>query len=457
MKKLANGKRILRALAVATALAAGAAKPLKLTMVAKPHNAPDAARISHWLQELKSPAQARAATLRLVAAGRAAVPALTSALQTSRDASLHKALLAALIANLKARSQRGPLVTLSLQNAPIALVVKRLCKEVGCNAELSGRIYHERLTVLVRRQPIWRVLRRISQLVAIRPADNSYRPMGVEFAHHGFFGKGSRSVVDGAGLVALDSVARHRVLDYCQTGPLRIQRQFRMHLALLWAPISDQIIEQVGPPKITEIVRGTGGKMLMKSSVKGSTLTVPPAILYDLGAALHWPPRGRRRTLGLRGVVPVSLAICPETHWIKHLARGNAALYFDGMHLFFGKPRPAAGQWKVTLKIRVLTHWCHVGKQGFVGTRMGFRVIPLLQRLSKDLFNGRELRFRGAGGKYLPVRSHTGGAPANMGWGYYKYTINLSGGRPASARVRFPSQSVVVQVPFDFKNLPLPR
>lgn len=457
MKKLAMAKSIFRNTVIASALLAGAATPLKLTMVAKPHKTPDAAKISHWLQEFGSPAHAKAATLRLVAAGSAAVPALTSALHNSRDASVHKAILAALLANLKAQSQRGPLVTLSLRNAPIQLVVKRLCKEVGCNAELSGRIYHERLTVLVRRQPIWLVLRRISQLVAIRPADNSYRPMGLEFAHHGFFGKGSRSVVDGAGLVALESVARRRILDYCQRGPLYNQRRFRMRLALLWAPIANEIVEQVGPPKIIETIRGTGGKVLLKSSVTGSTLTAPPEIEFDQRAALHWPPPGTHRTLSLRGVVPVSLAMCPETHWIQHLVGGKAVLYFDGMHLFFGKPRRVAGQWKVTLKIQVLTHWFHVGKQAEVGTRMGFRVIPLLQRFSKDLFNGRELRFRSAAGRYLTVQSHTGGLLANMGWGYYKYTIMLSGGRPAAARVRFPSQSLVVPVPFDFKKLPLPR
>jgi hypothetical protein len=225
---------------------------------------------------------------------------------------------------------------------------------------------------------------------------------------------------------------------------------------VLWASTKNHILEQIGPLYGTETLTDAHSKVLLAAAVKTTQNCWPQTPqdgVFPLTVALHWPPL-QAASLALRGWVRVYLSSNIRTLHVNNLGFGHAAIQDQGMNLVFGTFKKIPGGWQIPLHISAIQDFFYHGKTHHW---LALAQIPIEQRFTNDLFGGQELRLYSAHGHHLRIIAHAGGPVLSRGWGYYRYTINVVGGKPARANIRFFTRTMLVKLPFNFRHLPVPR
>ncbi len=311
------------------------------------------------------------------------------------------------------------------------------------------------MTFNIRRQPLWKVLRRIAGITSIGPIGNAYNNYRLQFGRQNLFSRDVPTVVHGACVLAIQSIRRYQNKWLTRVDPSNKKRNFAAICFVLWAPTPDQILEQIGGWHAKEIITDSHGKVLRIAAAKASQNVWPHEradALFPFQLHLPWPPPGSA-TLALRGNLRVYLSSDIQTMHLGNLKLGRTALTDDGMALKFAKLRQIPGGWKLRLDIGSPQGFSFQGKTSHW---LAFAQIPIEHCFTKHLFGGKEFTLYNAAGQPMRVTSYSGGlVPGN--WGAYRYTLNIAGAKPQSATIKFFTRTILTKVPFDFKNLPIPR
>ncbi len=433
--------------------------PGRLIMLGGPHpTAIQAGQVAQWIHQLTGPSlpRRRTAAHHLILAGNAAILPIQKALGHAADPAQRQELLSILDSIAAADDLRGPLVSLNLQHASVRAALEQLCSQVGISAYYDQLPPSALATYRIRRQPFWKVLRHIAAMSHIGPTGNNYSNNRPRFGHGTLFASDVPVVIDGACALAIQSIRRYQNLWQVHVDPTNKKRNFAASCFVLWAPTTNEILEQVGTLHATEIITDSRGKVLLAAPVKNTNNAWPSKqenLIFPLNIQLHWPP-ARAAALALRGNLRMYLSSDMRTLHITKLGFGHATLTDDGMNLVFGKLHKIPGGWKLHLHVRPVQGFFYHGKTSHW---LPFAQMPIERRFTHHLFDGKVLRLYSAAGHQLRITAHHGGLLAKRGWGYYRYTLNIAGAAPTNAAIKFFTRTVLVKVPFDFKNLPIPR
>ena len=414
--------------------------------------------IAQWIGQLNSANAQRqgAARRHLMRTGPAAIPPLRHAMRLAHHRSIRDRLASIVDGIDLASIRRGPLVTLQLQHPTVQTVVRRLCLQAGLIAH-AGRLHPVALASCnVHRQPFWRVLQQLAHLTGIGPTGNRFNSYQPTFGFYSLLADGVPIAMHGAGAVVLRSMHRfdNHWLVNVDSGNAR--RGFNAHFFALWACTKNHLLEQIGPLYGTETITDAHGKVVLTAAIKTTQNCWPQTPedgVFPLTVALHWPP-AQAAALALRGRVRVYLASDIRTLHVNNLGFGHAAIQVQGMNLVFGTFKKIPGGWQIPLRISSTQNFSYHGKTTHW---LALALIPIEHRFLRELFGGREVRLYTAHGHLLSIKAHAGGPVLSQGWGYYRYTMNVVGGKPARANIRFFTRTMLVKLPFNFRHLPVPR
>ncbi len=415
------------------------------------------AEIARWIHHLSSSRanRRRLARRHLILAGGAAILQIQDALGHVANPALQRRFLSILDSIAVAGDLRGPLVSLHLRHSSIQEVLAKVCEQAGVTPHYRTLPPRLLTTCNIQRQPFWRVLKRLSHLTGIGPTSNPYNNYQLIFGSQSIFGRHVPSQSHGAGVVALASIRRYQHKWLVPVDPSNKRRAFQASLLALWAPTRDQILEQISSLSAMETITDAHGKALLTATVKTTDIAYPQApgdAIFPFQLALHWPPP-HAAALALRGTASVYLAGDLRTLQVNNLGFGHAAIQDLAMNLVFGRLKKIPGGWQIPLRISASNGFFYHGKTNHW---LAYAFIPIARRFTHDLFGGKELRLFGAHGHALPIIAHAGGAVPSRIWSYH-YTIQVAGGKPTHAKIRFFTRTVRVKLPFDFKGLPIPR
>ncbi len=433
--------------------------PGRLIMRGHPHRKPiQAGQLEHWIRELSSPSvsRRRAAARQLIIAGNKAIPPIQNALMSTADPPLRRKLLSILDSIIAAHDLRGPIVSLNMRHASVRAALTQLCSQVGIPAYYNVLPPSPLATYRIRHQPFWKAIQAIAAMTHVGPVANIYSNGHLRFGRRNLFASDVPVVIDGACALAIQSIRRYQTNWLVRVDPANKKRGFTASCVALWAPASSQILEQVGPLHATELITDPHGKLLRAAPVKTSQSIWPRKhddVVFPLQLHLPWPPPNAA-SMALRGTLRMYLSGVRQTLQLNHLRFGRAALTDDGMNLRFGKPREISGGWKIRLHIGITQGFSYHGKTNHW---LPFAQMPIERRFVHHLFDDKELRLYSGDGRRLRITGHRGGPLASRGWGYYRYTLNVAGAEPAKATMAFFTRTVLVKVPFDFRDLPIPR
>ncbi len=432
--------------------------PAELTMLASRGPGISKTQTSQWIQQLadSAPRRQRTAARHLIAAGNTAIPLIQMALRHAADPSERRQLLAVLDAIAANNDLRGPLVSLNLKHVSVNQAVTQLCSQAGITAYYNQSLVWPKMTFNIRRQPLWKVLQRIADITHIGPTGNAYSNYRLQFGHQSLFAPGVPMVVHGACVLAIQSIRRYQNQWLTKVDPVNKKRNFAATCFVLWAPTRKQILEQVGGWHAKEIITDSHGKVLRIAAVKASQNVWPHKradALFPFQLHLPWPLPGSA-TLALRGTLRMYLSSDIQTMHLGNLKIGRTALTDDGMTLKFAKLQQIPGGWKLRLDIGSPQGFSYHGKTSHW---LPFAQMPIEHCFTHNLFGGKEFTLYNAAGQPLRITSHIGGLRKSRGWGFYRYTLNIVGTKPESASIEFFTRTIVANVPFDFKNLPIPR
>lgn len=431
--------------------------PAELTMLASPGPGISKTQTSRWIQQLADSAagRQRTAARHLIAAGNTAIPLIQMALRHAADPSVRRELLAVLDATAANNDLRGPLVSLNLKRASAREALTQLCSEIGIAPHYNQSLVWPKMTFNIRRQPFWKVLQRIAGITHIGPMGNAYNNYRLQFGHQNLFAPGIPTVVHGACVLAIQSIRRYQNKWLTKVDPGNKKRNFAASCFVLWAPTRKQILEQIGGWHAKEIITDSHGKVLLTAPIKAPQNDWPRTradTLFSFQLHLPWPPPGSA-ALALRGNLRVYLSSDIQTMHLKNLHIGRTALTDDGMTLKFAKLQQIPGGWKIRLGIGMTQGFSYQGKTSHW---LAFAQVPIEHCFAKHLFGGKEFTLYDSAGHPLRITSHTGG-PVAGNWGAYRYTLNIAGTKPQSATIKFFTRTILTKVPFNFKNLPIPR
>ncbi len=458
-------------IAAGTACAA-AASPAPIPRIIMGQNPPSAEPSSRTIARLvgnligKRKSVQVVARQQLLAIDDAAVIPLETALCRPTTPAMRKSLRRVLRGIAESDALRGPLVRLKLRNATLRQVFTRLCVPVGINpnfypmcesgAPIPAYWNVQRLDLNVRHQPFWTVMRRIALITGVGPAMGSPIGTTVSFGR-GFSGfqKGTPICISGAFLVAIESCTLDRKMQFDAATLRRHHRWLQVRVDVLWCPGRGQLL-RIGPVQVSRAVDNMG-KSLRRAFHQVNASGVCQAIDaswgqqlgFSLTTALKWPSAGAQRIASLRGSIPVVLPVGPMSYRFKHLALGKAKMAWRGIRIHFGKPVndptartvPPGPVWKVSLDIDTR----------MPDRRNALRVAALVGQLT----SGKAIVFYGAGGKVLSnsIATNDGGAGP-----HFHYDFEITGEKPVTARLTvYRWAAAKIEVPFEFKNVPLPR
>lgn len=334
------------------------------------------------------------------------------------------------------------------------------------------------LTINVQCRPFWKVLRQIAKATGVGPnTDGSFspaRPIRDRFQGPGVFQKGSTIDICGAFLVVWrwpgppalrqmpmppwggPRLMRPGAWHGLRLGPQQHQSLLRPQITVLWCPDGNKITE-FGPLELTQAMANTGESLLVP--VPPDTPRRPywnadgngsgQRIVFNSRALLKRPAAQAKTIAVLRGKLPMVLSFAPRTYRVKNLAAGNAFLDIKGIRLKFGKPIDTTGHgpiphgwvWKVPVTI---DPWV-----------LDRRTIPLFLAMERQLSQSRGVEFYGAGGVKLGQPSC---AAATRPGPHYHYALEITHAKPVAVSVRvYRYPATRVEIPFEFKNVPLPR
>ncbi len=439
--------------------AAGAAPPhpqlRSIIMLAKPRHRPnEAMRIAAWIHDLSSQRYTTRehAQKHLIAAGDAAVPALSDMLHVARTPQVQTDISTALLAIQRADARRGPLVTLRAAKMPVPDIIRRICQQAGIRAKFYPAVNHchRRLSVNVRRRPFWNVLRRIAAVTGISPTRSGYgnSKSPLQFGPHGLFEKGAPVFTDGRVAIVVESLHLYHSRQFAAAAMLSPSRSLQVRMVVLWCPVHTQWVYSLSATVSAAV--DDRAKVLVsaaKPSQSGAwSDTGATEDVFPCEIGLGWPTAGAKVIKTLQGHVSVVMSLGWRTYKVTNLQSGRARLKCGDMLLSFGKPKRAAGHWDVGLSIR------------------SPRTSLIASAFSNHVLGGHTIQFYTASSRKLALGGNgliSEGGLIRTAWrkgcDIDYYSLHLTGGRPATALIRFHGQLAHLRFPFMFRNVPIPQ
>lgn len=446
------------------------AATMEIVMPAKSH-APSAraATVSMWIRNLNSSHTAvrTAAHEHLLAMGEPAIRPLEAALHAPATPLMRRQFRSVLDGISSAEALRGPLVTLQMKNATLGSVITRLCSLVGFQADLypqfrSGALIpayfdQERLTVDVRRQPFWLVIRRLAMATDVGPSAGSPMSTTLPFGRGcSVFQKGAPVDISGAFLIAIQSCALKRLAQFDLGQRHRNRSSLQVRYDVLWCP-DHGTLSRIGPLTVLQAMDNTGKSLCTlprRTQMRDGYTNISGASWgqqtgFTFVANLKWPVAMAKTIAILRGEIAVVAPTGPITYRLENLASVKASIFVRGTRLQFGKPVRDTGSktatpslnWKVSLNI----------DDNMLDQRSG----PQFAALVPQITNGNALVFYDSKGKALSsaVKSNGGGIGPHL-----HYDFEITGGKPVSLRLIVHRRvAAELEVPFMFRNIPLPQ
>ncbi len=463
---------------------------LNLIMPAAPSTAaPEPAKLSAWIHSLISPVAAirEKAVNQLIAAGDAALPALEKSFKGRTTPPLRRRLRLVRAAIARVDLLRGPIVTLNLHHATLRQVINRLCIPLGIRPEFyplfaSGApippiFDHLYLSVDVQGQPVWAVVRRLAQVTGVSPGPGLFNhalnfcsgrvsdtletnPVDVsgpfmfvlQFPDAHWAGRRTAPVLP-AKPPSSPVIFRRMAVRVVSPNIAPNPRQIQLILDMLWCPAGNRL-SRLGLLRHLQAVDSAGNSILLfKKNFQQQfrQWNQNRQVEFNGSLVLRQPKAGIKTIAMIRGSVPIVMSFDPVTRQINNLASGKASLDINGLHFKFGKPKPDPAArttpsipvWTVPVAIR--------------SNMLDQRSARLLAGFLHSLQNNTEhaLMFKSANGKYGWAQVISRGS--NMESPYY-YSFETGGPAPLSARVRiYRQRSVKLNVPFEFRNVPVPQ
>ncbi|MGC8625369.1 MAG: hypothetical protein ACP5VQ_08910 [Phycisphaerae bacterium] len=408
-----------------------------------PLSAPTTAQIAAWIHALtgnNSVAQKYAAQ-HLIAAGDPATPLLTAAQSGATSKPVAKRLRYVLHAIALADALHGPLITLRSKSCTLLSLLNSVCASPGmwCQLPRNCKRLSEHFDVNIQRQLFWNVLLRIARATGISPSQGD--PHSLLFSRHGLFSNGSRIAVNGAFAVVIKSASLKSAKQRTKSGQKGCDCQLNCNT--LWVPTKKAFV-QVGSPKVVSASEHGGHQF----SASGGFFTpgyygVPVGqIISGYPGTLNIGPIARTSHEIVRLVMnaPVAVSMNPEIQSANNLNSGRAEIDADGMRFLFGRPRPAKGQWGVTMTI-ITPPWLA-------------KSLPVRAFLSRmNFFSPKPFVFTTADGNPIENPNVFGGAYVKPD--QYEYVFPLTS-KPAGVFVKTYARMVAVNVPFVFHHISIP-
>lgn len=444
---------------------------------------PSVKSITRWIHALGSNQKTvrKNARHQLLAAGDAALPALQRCLEKLTTPPLRRSLRSVAKSIAQADFLRGPLVTVQLNHATLLEVIKHLCLPVGIHPEfyplfssgvpIPACFEQETLSINVRREPFWAVIRQLAKITGIGPGPGFFD----QFLHFGGsrFGLFQNSAsVDSCGpfvfvLRRPNDIGTGRHAFKGPTFPvtgarsikpavMRSRRLLHLDLDLLWCPDGAQL-DRIGGLKHLQIMDRSGRSLALNKhtySQQFNPWNQSREVEFSYNLFLKRPPAGVKAIAAIRGNVPIIVSFNPLIRQAKHLTSGTASMHIGAVRVRFGKPvkipadrsNRSNSAWGVTLKIT----------SDRMDQAHAKLLVEFLQSLRNNGSNGNQtLQFRAAKEKHwrTPVLSSNSGLAVD-----YSYRFEISGPEPACARINvFRQRSVKMDIPFEFENVALPR
>ena len=444
---------------------------LNLIMPAAPSTAaPEPAQLSAWIHSLISPdASARENGIKqLIAAGDVALPALEKSFKGRTTPPLRRRLRSIRAAIARVDLLRGPLVTLKLHHATLRQVIDRLCIPMGIHPEFyplfaSGApippmFDHLFLSVDVQRQPFWAVVRRLAQVTGVSPGPGLYN-QGLNFCSGIVSDVLETNPVDVLG--ALMFVLQYPDERWGGGKPMGMAGpaiqpnpgQIQLILDMLWCPAGNRL-SRLGLLRHLKAVDSAGNSILLFKKAFQQQFrqwNQNRQVEFNGSLVLRQPKAGMKTIAMIRGSVPIVMSFDPVTRQINNLASGKASLDINGLHFEFGKPKPAQAAGTIS-SVRAWTVPVTV-RTNMLDQRSSVLLAGFLHSLHNN--NEQVLMFKSATGQYHgfppnPQASDTGPP--------YHYSFEIDGPAPISARLRlYRQRSVKLNVPFEFRNVPVPQ
>ncbi len=432
--------------------AAGAVPPhpqLKsIIMIARQqHPAPDAARLSRWIHDLangNTKTQSRAGRL-LIAAGKAAVPALKNALHQLHTVQVHQRLQAALDTIYIRHALRAPLVSVRARNASVKTIIGVLCDEVGMYPYFPPKPAWtaQRLNINVQRQPFWKVLLRIAKITGIGPTGaEGNSPTMCFFDRPGLFSHASTVSIHGNIALIIQS-ARQKTIYGSQQTSGQGHRELVIKYCGLYVP-TPHVLLQIAPLEVRLAVDDQHRILALPTPIR--------YMIYDFGGntsamfSFPWPVvLGRPSTKAiflarLQTCLIVAASTEPQVQKCSHLEAGKATMHFAGITVAFGRPIRAGNRWKEVMHISVP-----------VRLAKSPRIRALMARLTAVPVN--PFYFLNSDGQ--PLTDMVAGGYGNLK--HYQGTFFITGGKPATVEATIYRHTTVITVPFEFHHIPLLR
>lgn len=444
---------------------------LRIIMPAPPSAAvPEPARLSVWIHSLTSPdaATRENAVKQLIASGDASRSALEKSFRGLTTPSLRRRLRSIRAAIARADLLRGPMITLNLRHATLRQVIDHLCIPMGIHPEFyplfeSGApvppmFDHLYLSVDVQRQTFWSVVRRLAQVTGVSPGPGLYN-QALNFCSGRVSDSLENNPVDVSGPFMFvlqfpdERWGGRKTAGIVEPAIRPNPQQIQLNLDMLWCPAGNRL-SRLGLLRHLQAVDSAGKSILLFKKTFQQQFrqwNQNRQVEFTGSLVLRRPKAGIKTIAMIRGSVPIVMSFDPLTRHINNLASGKASLDINGLQFKFGKPKPDPAArtipsipvWTVPVTIRA--------------NMLDQRSAKLLAGFLHSLQNNSEraLMFKSANGKYGWAQVISRGS--NMESPYH-YSFETGGPAPVSARVRiYRQRSVKLNVPFEFRNVPVPQ
>ncbi len=432
--------------------AAGAVPPhpqlRSITMIGRlPRPTPAATQLQNWIHALangNTSAQSRARRL-LIAAGKAAVPALKNALHQNPTIQVHQRLQAALDALYIRDALRAPLVSVRARNASVKTIIGVLCDQVGMYPYFPSKPAWkaQRLNINVQRQPFWKVLLRIAKITGVGPTGAQYGPAaGFFFDRPGLFSHASAVSIHGNIALVIQSAWQKTIYGSQQTSG-QGHRELVIKYCGLYVP-TPHVLLQTSPLEV---------RLAVDDQHRILALPTPNRyLIYDFdnsnspefsspwSLVLGRPSTKAKFLARLQTRLIVAASTEPQVQRCSHLEAGKATMHFAGITVAFGQPIQAGNRWKEVMHISVPVRLAKLPSISALMARLTAVPVNPFYFLNSD---GQSLTDMVAGG-YGNLK-------------HYQGTFFITGGKPATVVATIYRHTTVITVPFEFHHILLLR
>lgn len=329
----------------------------------------------------------------------------------------------------------GPLITLRANNVPVQDIIQQVCTQSGVTPQfigLSPRFGHP-LTLHARNKQFWKVLRSIAIRSGVSPSRMGVGPgRRLEFNAGSWFGL-TPIDIHGAFAVIIPSISRTTDEHYNVSSVGRGKAPLHIPMVLLWCSKRREFLSAANPVLLRAIDDRGNALVVPKTQAADATGSYGGKIFHY--KAILRAPSGENRYISiLRGIIPLTIAVAPQSYTVNGFGSDTSTVNAAGIRLALGKPEYLHGLWYVPLQIHT-------------------DMPPVVQMFTSTLFDGGCITFLDAKGRKLQRL----GISNAYGYKYFRCELEVDGGKPATARVRIYTRILHYNLPFVFRNLPLPN